>query len=41
MGLDILAGGIVLVTLILAIRVKKEDIPELARQLARWFGRSK
>jgi hypothetical protein len=40
MGLDILAGGIVLVALVLAIRVRREDIPALARQFARWFGHS-
>ena len=37
MDLDILTGGIVLVALVLAIRVKREDIPALARQFARWL----
>jgi hypothetical protein len=37
MGLDIIAGGVVLVALVLAIRVRREDIPALARQFARWL----
>jgi hypothetical protein len=38
LALDILCGGFVLVALVLAVRVPREKIPELARALARWFG---
>jgi branched-subunit amino acid aminotransferase/4-amino-4-deoxychorismate lyase len=38
LALTILAAGIVLVALVLALRVPRDKIPELAAQLARWLG---
>lgn len=38
MPLDIIAGGAILVALILAWRCPKEKIPDLARALSRWLG---
>jgi hypothetical protein len=38
MALDIIAGGVILVALVLAIRCKRDDIPSLAQALSRWFG---
>ncbi|MGB6457629.1 MAG: hypothetical protein WBH47_24415 [Streptosporangiaceae bacterium] len=39
MPIEIIAGGVVLVALILAWRCPKDEIPELAHALGRWFGR--
>lgn len=37
MALSILAGGVILVALVLAVRCNRDDIPSLARALSRWF----
>jgi hypothetical protein len=37
MAVEIIACGVAAVALVLAVRVKREDIPELARALSRWF----
>jgi hypothetical protein len=39
MALDIMADGIILVALVLALRVRREDIPKFTDGLGRWFRR--
>jgi hypothetical protein len=39
MAADILAGGVILVALVLALRVKRDDIPRFTNGLGRWFRR--
>jgi hypothetical protein len=37
MALNIIAGGVVLVALVLSLRVKRDDITKLAEAFSRWF----